>query len=60
MQVSERKRSEQHRFEGGEEVGSMMIYKNWRQCFIMQPACLLGDRRYGKTSDWKKGANHEA
>ena len=27
---------------------------------IMRPACLLGDRRYGKTSDLQKSANSEA
>ena len=43
-----------------EEAGSMMIYKKQNCNSIMRPACLLGDRRYGKTSDSKKSANREA
>ena len=42
-------------------VGSMMIYQ--KQIFDIlscDPACLLGDRRYGKTSEMKKSANSEA
>ena len=38
----------------------MMIYQNCLRSSIMRPACLFGDRRYGKTSDAEKSANSEA
>ena len=38
----------------------MMMYNKIVVYSIMRPACLFGDRRYGKTSDHEKSANSEA